>query len=184
MNHSLPAYKPPTYVAKTSKCVRHCLEKVEQAKAETFLTQTHVRFLKMQGAMRGETHFRSTHLCSLTRVGGPAGKLPSCLVLLGVPGPARIWPCSTNTHTHTHAVITAWLQTIPLKTTRKEWESSSLHWKQGDGAQEQAWSLWLGLSPLAPSRIQFAFWKQKLWAAACDTSSAGSFNWSSQHLIS
>ena len=104
MNHSLPAYKPPTYVAKTSKCVRHCLEKVEQAKAETFLTQTHVRFLKMQGAMRGETHFRSTHLCSLTRVGGPAGKLPSCLVLLGVPGPARIWPCSTTTHTHTHAV--------------------------------------------------------------------------------
>lgn len=89
-----------------------------------------------------------------------------------------------HTHTHTHAVITAWLQTIPLKTTRKEWESSSLHWKQGDGAQEQAWSLWLGLSPLAPSRIQFAFWKQKLWAAASDTSSAGSFNWSSQHLIS
>lgn len=109
MNHSLPAYKPPTYVAKTSKCVRHCSEKVEQAKAETFLTQTHVRFLKMQGAMRGETHFRSTHLCSLTRVGGPAGKLPSCLVLLGVPGPARIWPCSTNTHTHSccnHCMIT------------------------------------------------------------------------------
>lgn len=149
-----------------------------QAKAETFLTQTHVRFLKLQREKRAESHHRSTHPSPLTRQGGPAGKPPSRLVLSGVPGTIR--PRSTDTHT----VIAVWSQTVPLKITPREWESSDRHWKRGDEAQEQAWGLHSGPRPLAAGHVWFVFRKQKLGAVACEQqhqpASSSSFRWSSQ----
>lgn len=150
-----------------------------QAKAETFLTQTHVRFLKLQREKRAESHHRSTHPSPLTRQGGPAEKPPSRLVLSGVPGTIR--PRSTDTHT----VIAVWSQTVPLKITPREWESSDRHWKRGDEAQEQAWGLHSGPRPLAAGHVWFVFRKQKLGAVACkqqhqQPASSSSFRWSSQ----
>lgn len=46
---------------KKSICVPRCLEEVPQAEAKTSLTQTRVRFLKMQRRDRGERHHKRIH---------------------------------------------------------------------------------------------------------------------------